>query len=298
MTGPLENNVSRFDEVFLAMNDADLEKLIRETGDIPSLPTVATKVLQMVNSDNISLDELERTIETDQAFSSRVLKIANSSFYGRNRSVDSVSAALMLIGFKTMSSLVVATAMKDVHRRYGLFEQKLWDHSLGVALAASLLARETRMVTPDEAHVAGLIHDVGKTVLNNNIPDQYMMVVENVYGGGGSFLQVEDALLGYNHCNVGGFIARKWKLPKNLEVVIEYHHAAGLPAGVDSTYEPVCQIVSVADAMANCLGIGLSGELCVGDRLYEQIGLGEKRYEALLAKFRTAFDEQKQELAG
>lgn len=278
-------------------NDADFEKIILQTGDIPSLPTVATKVLQLVNNDNLSLDELEKTIETDQAFSSRVLKIANSSFYGRNRTVDSISAALMLIGFKTMSSLVIATAMKDIHRRYGLFEQKLWDHSFGVALAASMLARETRMVAADEAHVAGLIHDVGKTVLNNNIPDQYMMVVENVYGGGGSFLQIEDAMLGYNHCNVGGFIARKWKLPKNLETVIEFHHSSGLPDHADSTFESLCQVVSVADAMANSLGIGLCGEMVIGDSLYETIGLSEKRYVELLEEFRAAFEEQKQALA-
>lgn len=280
------------------IHDADLEKIILETGDIPSLPAVATKVLQMVHSENLSLDELEQTIETDQAFSSRVLKIANSSFYGRNRTVDSISTALMLIGFKTMSSLVVATAVKDIHRRNGLFEQKLWDHSLGVSLAASMLARETRVMPQDEAHVAGLIHDVGKTVLNNNIPDRYMMVVENVYAGGGSFLDVEDAMLGYNHCNVGGFIARKWKLPKNLETVIEFHHASSLPAGSDTTFEAACQLVAVADTMANSLGIGLSGALIIGDRLFESIGLSEKRYAELLEEFRVAFEEQKQSLAG
>ncbi|NLI29672.1 MAG: HDOD domain-containing protein [Nitrospiraceae bacterium] len=279
------------------MNDADLEKIILQTGDIPSLPAVAAKVLQMISSENLSLNDLEKTIENDQAFSSRVLKIANSSFYGRNRTVDSISTALMLIGFKTMSSLVIATAMKDVNRRFGLFEQKLWDHSLAVSLAASMLARETRLVPADEAHVAGLIHDVGKTVLNNNIPDQYVMIVENVYAGGGSFLEVEDAMLGYNHCNVGGFIARKWKLPKNLEVVIEFHHHTESSRDIDPTLEPLCQLVAVADSMANSLGMGLSGERVIGDRLFEVVGLGEKRYAELLEEFRKVFEEQKQSLS-
>jgi len=277
------------------MTDADLEKIISQSGDVPTLPKIASKVLQMINSDNVSLDELQLTIENDQAFASRVLKIANSSFYGRNRSIDSISDAILLIGFKTMSSLVIAAAMRDIHRHFGLFEQKLWDHSLAVSLAASMLAHETRLVSADEAHVAGLIHDVGKSILYNNVVDNYLIIVEHVYTDKSAFYEVENALLGYNHCNVGGFIARKWKLPKNLEIVIEFHHTPDSSYGFDPSYEPVCHIVAVADIMANSLGMGFSvASSSVTNRFFEVIGLHQKRYDELLESFREAFYQRKQ----
>ena len=278
-------------------DDSKLEKIILEAGDIPSLPAVATKVLQMIKDENLSLDELEGTLEKDQAFSSRILKMANSPFYGRNRSVDSISGAILLIGFKTMFSLVMATAMKDVNRRFGLFEQKLWEHSLGVSMAASMLARETRLVSPDEALLAGLIHDIGKTVLNNNIPDRYAIVVENVYQGAGQFFEVEDAMLGFNHCSVGGFIARKWKLPKNLESIIEFHHTPVYPDYADATFESLCQIVSIADALANSLGIGVAGAY-EGEINLDSIGMSGSRFDALREQLQTEFEAQKESLAG
>ncbi|HSW64749.1 MAG TPA: HDOD domain-containing protein [Dissulfurispiraceae bacterium] len=282
---------------YTMVHDSEFEKIILATGDIPSLPAVAAKVLQMAKDENLSLDELENTIEKDQAFSSRVLKMANSPFYGRNRSVDSISGAILLIGFKTMFSLVMAMAIKDVNRRFGLFEQKLWEHSLGVSMAASMLAKETRLAAPDEALMAGLIHDVGKTVLNNNIPDRYSMVVENVYQGAGAFVEIEDALLGFNHCTVGGFIARKWKLPKNIETVIEFHHSTVIPDHADGTYEPLCQIVAVADALVNSLGIGVAGPYA-GEINLDSVGLSRRRFEEIQQQFSVDFEAQKESLTG
>ncbi len=279
------------------MDDRELEKIISATGDIPSLPTVASKILTMVKDENLSLDDLEKTIEKDQAFSARVLKMANSSFYGRNRSIDSISSAILLIGFKTMFSLVMATAMKDVSRRFGLFEQKLWEHSLGVSMAAAMLARETRAVSHDEALMAGLIHDIGKIVLNNNIPDRYAMVVENVYHGAGQFFEIEDTLLGFNHCSVGGFIARKWNLPKNIETVIEFHHSPVLSGHTDAISEPLCQIVTVADAMVNGLGIGIAGSYSV-EVNFDGIGLTADRFARIRDTFSAEFEEQLQSLKG
>ncbi|HMK44432.1 MAG TPA: HDOD domain-containing protein [Dissulfurispiraceae bacterium] len=278
------------------MLDADLEGIIRKAGDIPSLPVVAIKVLRMLQEENFSLDALEQTIEMDQAFSARVLKMANSPFYGRNRSIDSIANALMLIGFKTMSSLVMATAMRDMHRRFGLFEQKLWEHSLGASIAASLLAKETQLVPVDEAALAGLMHDVGKTVLNNSMTDRYTVVIEAVYGNGGLLISAEDVMLGFTHCDVGGFIARKWKLPLSLESAIEFHHSRNYPTDADPAYEPLCRVVAVADALANGLGIGVSGGYEAEDR-FAEIGLTEARYRGLKEKFVEAFEEQKKSLS-
>ncbi|MFO0752705.1 MAG: HDOD domain-containing protein [Thermodesulfovibrionales bacterium] len=278
------------------MNEEILEKIILETVDVPSLPTVATKVLHLMNDDHSSLNELERIIARDQSFSTRLLRIANSPYYGRGRSIDTVSAAIITIGFTTMKSLVVAASLKDLHRNFGLFEQKLWEHSLGVSLAASLLAMETRMLPAEEAMVAGLVHDVGKTILNNSMAESYSLVIERVYEQGESFLRVEDEMLGFNHCNVGGLIARKWKLPKNLEVVVEYHHAESFPSFEDGNHETLCEIIKIADTMCLNLGIGLRMPDSIPAIELERISITEERFNELQEKLKKAYVEQKANL--
>jgi putative nucleotidyltransferase with HDIG domain len=273
----------------------DLERIILDTIDIPSLPTVAMKALELINDDSTSINELEKIISRDQSFSARLLRIANSPYYGMNRRIDTISSGVMLIGFNTMRSLVVAASLKDMHRKFGLFEQKLWEHSLGVSVAASILAKVAKMAQPEEALVAGLIHDVGKTVLNNSIPDKYAVVMQKAYEEGRMFKDVESELLGYTHCDVGGLIARKWKLPKNLEIVIQYHHAETLPAFEESAYEALCQVVNVADAICLKQSIGIKGPEDI-EVPYSVVGLGEAGFNKVLDLFKTTYSEQKAQL--
>ncbi|MGO9380320.1 MAG: HDOD domain-containing protein [Dissulfurispiraceae bacterium] len=274
---------------------SDLERIILDTIDIPSLPTVAMKALDLINNDGSSIDELEKIISQDQSFSARLLRIANSPYYGMNRRIDTISSGVMLIGFNTMRSLVVAASLKDMHRKFGLFEQRLWEHSLGVSVASSLLAKVTKMVKPEEALVSGLIHDVGKTILNNSIPDKYTLISQKVYEEGAFFRDVEAEFLGYTHCDVGGLIARKWKLPKNLEIVIEYHHSESLPVFEDSEYEALCQIVNVADAICISQSIGLKGPENVKVP-YHMVGLSTAGYDKFLELFKANYAEQKAKL--
>jgi len=271
---------------------SDLEKIILDTIDIPSLPTVAVKALELINSDSSSIDELEKIISKDQSFSARLLRIANSPYYGMNRRIDTISSGVMLIGFNTMKSLVVAASLKDMHRKFGLFEQKLWEHSLGVSVASSLLARVSKLAQPEEALVAGLIHDVGKTILNNSIPDKYALITQKVYEEGTQYKDVEKELLGYTHCDVGGLIARKWKLPKNLEIVIQYHHSETLPVFEDSSFESLCQLVNVADSVCLSQSIGMKGPDSIKVH-YATLGFGEVGFNKVLDLFKTTYAEQK-----
>ncbi|MFZ5996139.1 MAG: HDOD domain-containing protein [Nitrospirota bacterium] len=274
-----------------------LEKIVLETVDVPSLPPIASKVLQLINDDFSSVNELEKIISRDEAFSARLLRIANSPYYGRGRSIDTVSNAIIMIGFNSMRSLVAAASMKDLHRRFGLFEQRHWEHSLGVSIAASLIAGETQMVPPEEAQIAGLIHDMGKIILNNSMPDSYSLIIERVYEEGMPALKAEEEMLGFNHCNVGGLVARKWKLPRNLEVVIEFHHSADpFPAEVLGDYEPLCQIIKIADAMCLNMGIGLRVPGTSAEIGFEHIGITADRFNALQEQLKKTYTEQKAQL--
>ena len=278
------------------MKEEMLEKIIMQTVDVPSIPPVASKVLQLVSSDYSSINELENMVAQDQSFSTRILKIANSPYYGRGKCIDSISTAIIIIGFNSVKSLVMSASLKDLHRKSGLFEQQHWEHSLGVSIAASLLAAETKMLLPEDVLVGGLIHDLGKIVINNSLPDQYNLVLDKVSAEMIPSIAAEDAILGFNHCNVGGLIARKWKLPRSLEAVIEYHHAEQYPLFEDSGYETMCQIVQVADAMCLNMGIGMQGAVDFSQIGFEQLGLTTARFNALQEDLKRDFDAQKEHL--
>ncbi|MEW5744192.1 MAG: HDOD domain-containing protein [Nitrospirota bacterium] len=274
------------------MNNDDLERLILDTIDIPSLPPIALRVLQLARKENTSMGELEATISGDQAFAARVLRIANSPFY-RGQHISSIAAAVSLIGFDAMISLVTGAAMRDLYRKNDPFDSSLWDHSLGVSLAASLLAGETGMAKPEDALAAGLLHDIGKALLNRSIPGTYADIVEMTGRGGYSFSEAETAVLGYDHCSVGGVVARLWNLPPLLEVVIERHHTHHFPGFAAETHRDLCAVVAAADAL--CLQLGIGPRSTPSSR-ETGLGLTKERMREMQREFSALYNKQREHL--
>ena len=118
----------------------ELELMIMNASDLPTIPVVATKVMQLLESENASADEIARVVSSDPAVTARVLKISNSSFYGCQRQIQTLSHAIMMLGFGTLKSVVVAASVKQVYKPYGLTEKMLWQHSFGAGLAARVIA--------------------------------------------------------------------------------------------------------------------------------------------------------------
>ncbi|GAQ94237.1 HDIG domain-containing protein [Thermodesulfovibrio aggregans] len=279
------------------MQEEIIERIILKTVDIPSLPPIAMKVMGLIQDDYASLKTLEDIISRDQGFATRLLRIANSPYYGRDRKIEDIPQAILLIGFETLKSLVIATSLKDLHRNFGVFEQRLWEHSLGVALCSSLLAMVTRLATSDEALVCGLIHDVGKTVINNAMPEMYMQIYEKMYEEHRPIIEIENEVLGFNHTIIGSLIAKKWKLPEKLEVVITHHHTYPYPAYEDQAFADICNIVRVADQICLNLGIGLKEpfETTID---YESLGMTEDNITEVAGLFKIKFEQQKEFLLG
>lgn len=274
------------------MQEEIIERIILRTVDIPSLPPIAMKVMNLIQDDYASLKALEEIISRDQGFATRLLRIANSPYYGRDRKIEDIPQAILLIGFETLKSLIIATSLRDLHRNFGVFEQRLWEHSLGVALCSSLLAMVTHMATSDEALVCGLIHDVGKTVINNTMPEMYIQIYERMYKENRPVIEIEDETLGFNHAIIGNLIAKKWKLPEKLEVVITYHHTYPYPDYEDQAFADICNIVRVADQICLNLGIGLK-EPFITKIDFESLGMTEEGLNELIGLFKMKFEKQK-----
>ncbi|GAB5046994.1 HDOD domain-containing protein [Thermodesulfovibrio sp. TK110] len=274
------------------MQEEIIERIILKTVDIPSLPPIAMKVMNLIHDDYASLRALEEIISRDQGFATRLLRIANSPYYGRDRKIEDIPQAILLIGFETLKSLVIATSLKDLHRNFGVFEQRLWEHSLGVALCSSLIAMVTHMATSDEALVCGLIHDVGKTVINNTMPEIYIQIYEKMYKENRPIIEIEDEILGFNHTIIGNLIAKKWRLPEKLEIVITYHHTYPYPDYEDQAFADICNIVRVADQICLNLGIGLK-EPFLTKIDFESLGMTEDSINELIGLFKIKFEQQK-----
>lgn len=275
------------------MQEDIIERIVLKTIDIPPLPPVAMKVMGLIQDDYSSLSTLEEIISRDQGFSSRLLRIANSPYYGRDRKIENISQAIMLIGFETLKSLVIATSVRDLHRRFGVFEQKLWEHSLGVGLCSSLVAMVTTLGTPDEALVCGIIHDIGKTVINNTLPEVYVKIYEKMQKEGRTIKDIEDEVLGFNHTIIGNLIAKKWKLPEKMEMVITYHHEYPYPSHEDPAFADVCNIIRVSDQICLKLGIGLIEPIDIKID-YESLGMNEDALNELIGLFKIKFENQKE----
>jgi len=126
--------------------------------DIPSLPVIASRILHIIADDTSSLEELKKVISLDQSFSSRLLRIANSPYYRRGRSINDITDATMLIGFNTIKALVFAASLKDLCRISDATDRLLWEHSMAVSIGATVIANETALFASGEPLIYGLLY--------------------------------------------------------------------------------------------------------------------------------------------
>ncbi len=235
----------------------DLGKLASIVEDVPTLPSVMFEVLAVAEDEKSTAGELEDVIMRDQALSAKVLKVANSAYYGIPRTVETVSRATVLLGFQTVVGLALTVSVYDTLWGAGkgnyLDRRELWKHSLGVATAARLLADSANRKEGAVAFTAGMLHDVGKTILDNFLPEEYSKVVELCQKDGIQMHEAESQILGATHADLGYRVARKWQLPEVLCESIRWHHNA---AGADDQYRRSAAFISLGDYLTRHAGIG------------------------------------------
>jgi putative nucleotidyltransferase with HDIG domain len=278
----------------------DISETIINDCEIPAMPGVALKILSIVNDPNSDIADLENTILADQALSARVLRIANSVFYGVGRNVDTISDAIRIMGLDTIKNLSLAVATKNAYKKFGLLEQKLWEHSIGVSIAAGLLAREVRFPDVEEAFMAGLLHDIGKVVMDNCHPERFLILTEAVYNERVNFLQKEKEIFGFGHAEVGGLFAKKWKFPESLCEVISKHHSCNPDDGTfegDDYKRSMFYIVALADAICVRLGVGYRGPMkdivMLDIKWRDLLGISEERLSELTETFKQSYVTEK-----
>jgi len=237
-----------------------LQQLVQTVRDLPALPEVVVRVMRLAEDPRSDAQSIARVIATDQAMAARVLKLANSAFYGLPRRVSTLSEAVVILGFRTIKNLAIAASTFELLNReiagYWLQRGELWRHSLACAIGAQLIARRVRLPVSEEAFVAGLLHDIGKVAINLFVREQFDQIMERALQNRIPFVEAEQAVLGFNHAMAGGLIAEKWNLPPLLVSVIKYHHQ---PSSAPEK-EPMISVVHLADLLSITMGMGIGGD--------------------------------------
>jgi putative nucleotidyltransferase with HDIG domain len=264
-----------------------VKKLIEKVQGLPTLPTMLNSINQMILNPRTSAKEVSQIISADPALTSKVLRVVNSSFYGFPNRITTITHAIVILGFNTIKSIVLSSTIFDVFRRgakAGEFDRtEFWKHSIGCGAAAKVLGRRINYPMLEELFIAGLLHDVGKIVLDQYLPEKFGEVVAQVRTRDILIVEAEMNVLGVTHADVGAWLFEKWNLSKGLVDAVRHHHNPAL-AGESQRF---AEIVHVADVLVRALRFGNGGDQkipAISDRAWASLGLSEAELDDLLAQ--------------
>ena len=249
---------------------------------LPTIPPVLTGIISLLDDDRAGAKKLVELIERDQALTARLLRLANSAFFGQARKVSTIPRAVLLLGFSTVRNLALGVKVWDTLGS-GMSRRELealWTHAVEVAAVARVLARRERQVNADEAFTTGLLHDVGQLVLALRFKELYWETVhkatstEHVVG-------LESTSLGVDHAEVGSWLLEAWSLPPLMVEAVRRHHDGDAKTGLAGTIVASSRLAHRTDFQ--------TGEVTddIGPVL-DAVGLSREEWAALVMEVRAS----------
>jgi len=226
--------------------------------EIATLPDVLARIISVVQDESTTALDLADEIARDQALAMRVLRVVNSSFYGFPRSIRSIPEAVVILGFNEIERLALTISVINLFGKSPAQVRSLhnlWRHSLACSLAAGTMEQHFRRQHPEiaGAHLAGLLHDIGKAVIAQYFQEDAVRVINLVETSGCSVYEAEyEVFAGVTHCEVGAWVAERWNLPRELVESIGGHHR---PLDVPGD-QILPHATHLANTLVNMMGIG------------------------------------------
>lgn len=234
---------------------------------LPTIPVVINNVLQLIDNPKASAALIASEIERDQSLTARILRVANSPFYGFARRISTIDLAVVVMGTNTIKEIVLGLVIQKFLKNSSsdLFNIKsFWDYSLFCGSTSRLLARKLGYRLAGEAFVAGLMHDIGVLILADNFSSKFKEIFNLIKTQDLSLIEAEQEILETDHTEIGAFIGQKWNLPEQLCAAILNHHtpymeinkeSAGLEIELDSIKQPLTAIVSLSEWFSDLLDV-------------------------------------------
>ena len=266
--------------------DCPLDKLqdrLKQLNGLPPFPATHSVILKLAKSEDATSEDIAEKIKLDPSLLATVFKLVNSAGYGFNKKVDSLNFAVTLLGLEEVANLVMTAQifqnLGDHVNGGGLDIQEFWKHSVGTAFVSRAIAKKLQTEI-DSAFLAGMLHDLGKIVLDRCFSDFYTTVLEHVQSGGRLILEAESDILGLTHSDVGGQLASEWKFAEYYTSAIRYHHRPG----ETQRFNRLASVVHLADLICRKIGYGSGGDPGIPDlseSVAERFNLGERGMSSL-----------------
>lgn len=295
------------------------EVVLSEIETLPTLPPLAMRLMRLGSQDDADLKEIIRLIELDPSLSAKVLSLCRRAELGLGDRIRTVERAVVLLGLDAVRSVVLSVQVFEMSDRLqrertaqggaasrgeapeASFDRiAFWQHSIAVACSAELICREHRAlkIDPSHAFTAGLMHDLGKLVLDIVLPKAYPRVVQLAEHRQGDIAQFEHEVLGLDHHTAGKRLAERWDLPEELHDVI-WLHGQPVEALARTDHESLIGLVKVADALSRSLHLGWSGNFNLDtdlDELCVKVGLDPQRVQRLIPRLHEALAARSRDL--
>ncbi|GHU14951.1 HD family phosphohydrolase [Betaproteobacteria bacterium] len=267
----------------------DAGKVQEAIARMPDLPPLIAELLKgFTHAEQLNISVVTQHLSTDQGLVLRILRIANSSFYGLSGQVKSLDDAIQILGLRAVYTLALNVAMMGALPQppcAGFNLNYFWQHSVAVAITARELIGLHHQ-TPDTAFTNGLLHDIGQIILALCFPDEYQVMLDDENAHPAARYLVERAVLGIDHAQAGAMLARQWGLPEELSAAIAGHHAPPDDGSVDAMH--------LADVLAHALDKCPSGNRSIphlDESAWTRLNLDEEHLFPVLTRLEGSFEE-------
>ena len=263
-----------------------LQRLFARIGDVSSLPAVALQIVQLADDPNTGADDLLDAIRGDPALAMRIMRTVNSSYYALDQKVADLKQGITLLGFNEIRNLAltayVAPLFRESEKHRDYTRAGLWNHMVGVGMVARYIAGLVRSVPPQEAYLAGLLHDVGLVLIDQYLHRSFCRIVD-LLTEQNRLCDLELKLLGFDHAALGQFATEKWHLPEHLSVSIGSHHA---PEEYSGPHRNIVYVVALANFfchLKDLTSLGVRNVETPSPDLFSELGIHKRQMAEILA---------------
>lgn len=262
--------------------------------DLPTLPTIYSALSEAMSNPVCTAHDVADILSSDQASAFRILKAVNSAFYGFPSRIDSVSHAVLILGFDEIRNLILASSIIDLFSKSSSVltfrPTDFWAHSIAVGILTRHLGQAAGITAQDNLFVAGILHDIGKLAFFECIPEEYGRVLAYAAEQNCPIRVAEKALLEFDHTVAGTLLAERWKIPQSLRNVIADHHKGYVQGKPDL----LVVTVLIADMAARALELGFGGDNGVPEPpefAWDILHLKEGTLESMIPTIRSQYQE-------
>jgi len=227
------------------------EIILRHSGELPALPKAACHIMAVIEDPRTTATRLEKALAMDQTLTAKVLRIANSPFYGATRQITTVSESIVRLGFVTIRNWTLVTAARSVFLApgAGMLYQRIWRQSVLSAMGCQLVAQAVGRVQPEGVFIGGLMQNIGQLVLARSHPEMFQEILAESAESGQPYHEVESRVLGFDHGELGAMLLREWNLTEDLEEAVRWHHRYDHPEARNSR---VAAMIALGEEIACC----------------------------------------------